>query len=369
MVKDVFRYHLPHQAPKGKAIFWVPYWRFKGMRFVCTDSGVIHRFVDVSGLAVGAEDLPGSLGLRGQAMRLSFVTAAAEGRFLHPELSLRSALRSFERGHDARGPVYHQTHIGETVSLIYAPFYREQSFVDAVLNRPVGKIPPRLDPEAAKGGPGRQNFRFLATLCPTCGWEMEGAKQSTALTCHNCRTVWKPGPQGFEQVPCAFLPSDAPGGVYFPFWRIHALIRGIPLASYADLIRIANMAQVVRDGWDRIPFTFWIPGFKVRAKTYLNLCRSMTLFQPKDLPEPGLPGRESIAVTLPASEAAQSLKICLATFIKPDYRMRPLLPKIETEVTDSLLVFVPFRETHHEFVCDRLGIAVPKSQMATASNL
>jgi len=365
----VFRYHLPHRAPRNKALFWVPYWRFKGMRFVCTEKEVTHRFIDVSGLAIGCEQFPGSLGLRGQAMHLRFVTPEVTGRFLHPELPLRSALSPSEQALKSGRSTLHQAHIGETASLVYAPFYLGETIMDGILNQPVGTAPVRLDPQAAKGGPARQGFQFMPTLCPACGWDMEGSKQSTALTCPNCRSVWRPQARHFERVASMFLPADGPGAVFFPFWRIQPLISGIPLASYADLIRIANLPRVARAGWDQIPFYFWIPGFKVRAQTYLNLCRSMTLSQPLNTLEPDLPGQRCSAVTLPASEAGQSLKFCLASFIKPAHKMLPLLPEIAIDALDSLLVFVPFREDHHEFVQDGLRVAIHKNQMALAYNL
>lgn len=366
---DVFRYHLPHKIPKGREIFWAPYWRFKGMRFASTPTEVAHRFIDVSGLAVTAPELPATLGLRGQAMRLAFVTPEIPGRFLHPVLPLRSALSASEQAVQSNRQTFHRVHIGETVSLVYAPFYTDKTLMDGILNRPVGSGPPRFDPQAAKGGAARQSLQFMATLCPACGWDMEGNKQSAALVCRNCRSVWQPRAQRFERVSCAFLPSDDPEAVFFPFWRIQPLISPIVLASHADLIRVANLPRVARDGWDKIPFYFWIPGFKVRSQTYLNLCRSMTLSQPMDAPEPDLPAPKSFAITLPLSEAVESLKICLASFIKPPHKMLPLLPDIKIDVAQSLLVFVPFREDHHEFVQDRLRVAVHKNQMALAYNL
>ena len=46
--KDYFQYVLPHNAPKSKNLFFIPYWRFKGMLFSYIEEDIVHKFVDVS---------------------------------------------------------------------------------------------------------------------------------------------------------------------------------------------------------------------------------------------------------------------------------------------------------------------------------
>ncbi len=143
--KGVFRYVLPHVAAPGKEIVFFPYWRYRGTRFCCTENEIRHQFVDVTHQAVESSYFPASMGLRTQAMRLAFVSPLTQGRFLAPALSLQDILMRQEarfKTEMAGRKVYHQSHVGEVLSLIYAPFYIDTQVVDAILNRPVsGPLP------------------------------------------------------------------------------------------------------------------------------------------------------------------------------------------------------------------------------------
>src|SRR3989339_2060059 len=52
-----------------------------------------------------------------------------------------------------------------------------------------------LDRLAAAPRAPADRFRFVPTLCPHCGWDMEGQKDSLVLICRNCDSAWPcPGP-------------------------------------------------------------------------------------------------------------------------------------------------------------------------------
>ena len=64
------------------------------------------------------------MGLRAQAMRLAFVPPLTVAHFLAPALSLHDILMHQEvrfKTEAASQNVYHQSHVGEVVSLIYSP--------------------------------------------------------------------------------------------------------------------------------------------------------------------------------------------------------------------------------------------------------
>ena len=50
MAKDVFHYRFPSSAPAGKDLFYIPYWRFKGMLFACNPGGINDKFIDAAGI-------------------------------------------------------------------------------------------------------------------------------------------------------------------------------------------------------------------------------------------------------------------------------------------------------------------------------
>ncbi|MFH1982166.1 MAG: hypothetical protein ABIL58_09985 [Pseudomonadota bacterium] len=373
-----FRYMLPHTAPEDKRLVYVPYWRYKGMLFFATDRGMQERFIDASRLAVDLSCVPASLGVRSQAMTLHFVTPETPGRFITPEKPFTAVSGLFDSiaVPTGGGTIFHQTDIGEAVSLIYAPFYGEKGLHDAVLNRRLGGEDKAEQLARLPGGAPTWKIRFLPTLCPGCGWDMEGQRDSLALICRNCDSVWRAGSTGLKRTRYASVPDDAPDVLYLPFWRFKAAVSGIPLESYADLVRIANLPRVVQPDWERQPFRFWSLAFKVRPKTFLQLSLQMNLGQPSvptgddpALQAPKLPKGNIHPVNLPVSEAVESLKISLASFIRPAKAMLPRLPDITITAERALLIYLPFREGPHEYTNDAVGVTITKQHIALAGNL
>ncbi len=371
--RSYFRYVLPHNAPAEQELTWFPYWRFKGMLFSCLPSGIQNRFLDASQQAQPSPLFPFSLGLRSQAMRLRFVTPDTKGRFLTPTLPFSQAMDRFlERiNRDIPEPILHQSHIGESVSLIYAPFYAGTKIMDAVLNRPVSQpMDESFRLGELPGGPARWRIRFLPTLCPNCGWDMEGSRDALALHCKNCESIWQAGKEGLTRITVGYLPgSQEAKRVYLPFWRIRADVSGIELRSYADVIKVANLPRVPPPAWERTPFHFWSPAFKVRPRSFLRLTHQMTLNPPRDNLASALPKGTLHSVTLPVSEAAETLKINLAGFMRPPKMVRDRIADIHVKPRRYLLVYLPFQVRHHDLVQTDLNIAVNRNQLALAGNL
>ncbi len=366
-----YRYMLPHRAPAGKQLVYVPYWRFKGMIFTSLTGGVVHKFMDASRQALQSPHFPVSLGLRSQAMKLQFVTPETPGRFLQPRVPYSEVLDLFMRRANAalKSPLFTQAHIGESISLIFAPFYVEDRIYDAVLNQPLPKAGNAGDLEAFEGGRPNWETRFVATLCPSCGWDLEGERNSHALVCNNCNSVWYPGKKKLRQIRFAYLSGDYGKMVYLPFWRLRARVEGIVLDSYADLVRIANLPLAVLPEYEERPFRFWSPAFKVRPRTFLNLVTKTTLVQPGNKASSILPKGPLYPVSLPVSEAMETLKVNMAGFIKPPGRLLPQLSDLTVEPQSHLLVYIPFRKGHHEYVNPDLHLTVNRNQLSLAGNL
>ncbi|MCF8079356.1 MAG: hypothetical protein K9K88_08775 [Desulfobacterales bacterium] len=367
-----FQYVFADKAPGGQELLFFPYWRFKGMFFACTPAGVKHKFMDLSYQAVETNRLPVSVGLRSQALKLRFVTPKTEGRFLPPSVSLTQVMEMFDQRFSSGlpKPIVHQTHIGESLSLIYAPFYLDGKLHDAVLNRPVPGIS-KDEAEAlfVDAGKPRKHIQFLPTLCPSCGWDLTGKRDSLVLQCRNCDTAWQGGKSGLQQIPFAHLPLDAEPLVFMPFWRVRAEVSDLALDTYADLVKVANLPRAVQQGWDKIGFRFWAPAFKVRPQTFIRLLTSITLAQPKEEPEKRLPKGSIHPVNLLITEAIESLKINLATFMKPRRRVMSLLPEVDIRAKSFMLVYVPFVEKHHDLVHPVFQTAINKNQLRLSNNL
>jgi hypothetical protein len=233
----------------------------------------------------------------------------------------------------------------------------------------VESLPDNFDAESLPGGKPEGKIRFIPALCPNCGWDLRGDRDSIILMCKNCTTLWRGGSKGLKQIRFAHIPSTDEPIVYLPFWRIKADVSEIRLKSYADLIKAANLPKIIQPGWDNIAFRFWAPGFKVRPKTFLRLNTAFTLSQPRDKLEKTLPEGRMYPANLPVREAIESLKMTLAGFLKPKEQLLSVLPNIRLRAVSYLLVYIPFIQRHHELVCPKYQIAVNRNQLRLSGNL
>lgn len=305
------------------------------------------------------------MGLRAQAMRLAFVSPHPSGRFLTPALSVRDIFLRQEarlKAKTAGGNLYHQAHVGEVLSLIYSPFYIDTQVVDAVLNRPVsGLVPDDFTNTLPESDPSDWRMQLLPAQCPSCGWDLSGERNAAVLICTNCNSAWQPVGGSLKPVSTGFLPDDK-ADLFLPFWQIKADVSGIPLSSYEDLVRLANLPRAIQTGWDKMAFHFWSLAFRLSPKMFLSLSLRMNLTQPQEKIKPGNPSGPLYPATLPASEAVDTLKTSLAGMMKPTGFEK--LPQILIKALGFTLVYLPFRSGHHEWIHPRYSIAVNKNLMS-----
>jgi predicted RNA-binding Zn-ribbon protein involved in translation (DUF1610 family) len=369
---DFFRYVLPHSAPKGKSLFFLPYWRFKGILFSSLLERIDYRIVDISHQGVCSDYFPVSLGLRSQALKLRFVTPETEGYFLEPTVPLKEMVQLAGKRFSSclPPPVFDQRFIGETMSQIYSPFYVEGKIYDAVLNRPVVSQPPDdFDMTALPGGPSRWQIQFIPAQCPNCGWDLEGERDSIVLSCRNCQSLWIQAKGRFRRLDFGHLPEENGPALFLPFYRLKTEISGIGLRSYADLVRVANLPKVIQDGMEARPFHFWSPAFKIRPQDFLRFSTIVTLSQPEGNWVPELPKSETYPVTLPVSEAIESLKINLAGFMKPPGLLLPRLADIQIKAKNLVLVYIPFQTQGDEIFHPFYQLRTTRNVLSFARNL
>ena len=379
MVDDFFRYVLPHTTQAEQELIYFPYWRYKGMLFFCGPASIANRFVDVSHQAIETTRFPLSVGVRSQAMKLRFLSAEMEGRFLNPRLTFDSITANFETrfGKALPKPILHQAHIGEALSLIYSPFYLKDKLYDAIIDKPASaKVWADFNTAWADFNidhwddeSPQSHIHFVSTLCPNCGWDLEGQRDSLVILCKNCNSAWYPVGRKLKPLKFAHIPETGDNTLYLPFWRIRAEISGIDLKSYADLVKVANLPKAVQTGWEDIPFRFWIPAFKVRPQLFLRLASHLTASQPREELIPELPADRIYPSTLPVKEAIESLEITLSDFMKPRKKMMEKFHNIHIDPQSFTLIYVPFNEEHHEFINHDYQIAINKNVMAHAKNL
>lgn len=348
---EPFRYYFPQCRAEAPEIFYAPYLRMRGMEFVCTGTGVRGRVVDVTKSAAAYPALPGSLGLRPQAMTLRFVPEQSGMRLLARSPAPEQATGTEENGPD----VWLRRYIGETLSFVYAPFYvRDGVLHDAVLDRSCDDAePPQAFDEQAV-----PRLIFVPTLCPQCGWQLSGDKESCVMVCATCCTAWRP--EGFElrPIPCALIADDSAADLYVPFWRMEASVAGIALQTYADFARYANLPKAIMAAWERQQLFFWAPAFKIQPPVFLRIARHMTIAQPDGNGTADFKRRPLHPVTLPADEAAHSIIVVLADIAKRRHEAYPLLARAQVQIAADRLVYFPFTRSGGDFVHGTLGFGI-----------
>lgn len=367
-----FRFLLPHEVT-GKDVFHAPYLRFRGNVFSCEGRGVGHRIVDITHVGLPFEGLPVSLGLRPQAMKMRFVSPDTKGSFLKFSLKAGEILErasSLSRGSLSGRPL-HRAFIGETLSLIYLPLYVEKDrLFDAILRRPMAKLTHGEDAfePVIKRNP-QWRLTFIPSLCPNCGWNLEGDKDSVVLICGNCESAWEACRGAFVRVNSLVAPEEEGNTIYLPFWRMAVTAHGVDIDSFADFIRLTNQPRVVAREWESWPMVFWSPAFKIRPKAFLRLSKQLTISQARFRTEQRVPKKNRYPVTLPQTEARQTLKLTLASAGLSNKEVVHSLPDVRFTVSEANLTWLPFTDTGHDVVQPRVGISMNKRILAFGRQL
>ncbi len=364
--RETFQFFLAPKEP-GPDLYFLPYWRFKGMAFSCDELQVAGKIIDSNILAVKLPQAPPSLGLRPQVLKLRYATPEAPGRFIKPELPFRTTPAC---GHSSCAEGHMEAlFIGEIKSLIYSPVAVKGDWIfDAILDRPV--CPARdVDWKESKVDEFMRiedRISFLATLCPQCGFDLEGEKESLVLLCRNCGTSWRARDCAFESVPFDFIAPLSGGGadIHLPFWIISADVSGLPMRSYADLVRLANLPQAVQNAWEKEAPHFAVPAFKVHPSLFLRLARTMTFLQKKPERNAQPPKTPPYPVTLPLNEALESLRVLIVSVAHPKKSVLPHLPEMTFSLRDSRLAYLPFTVRGEELIQQEIGMSVQKAALS-----
>jgi predicted RNA-binding Zn-ribbon protein involved in translation (DUF1610 family) len=368
---DFFRLALPLKSVSDSVVH-VPYLHCKGSIFVCNSRSIAHRIVDTSRLALELTGLPLSLGMRPQAMKLRYASPDMAGLFLHHSLSLTTMLedinhRTLTADSD---PEYHRAFIGDVINIIYLPLVIDNDrLLDGVLDRPLARLPDGFDKAlSAHHGPLQWRMSFLASICPQCGWNLAGERDSVALTCANCHTVWEADGNTLREVAFSVVAAGGDSSVYLPFWRIRAKSEGAGIDSYGDFMRRTNQPRIPRSEWQEQPMYYWCPAFKIRPSVFLNLASRLTITQLAG-GEERLPRATLHPVTLPKKEAVLGLKLILADSALNKEDILPLLPDIRFEILETSLVYLPFAVTSHELVLRSILLSINRKALEYGRSL
>jgi uncharacterized CHY-type Zn-finger protein len=365
-----FSYYLPPAPPADGELLYVPYWRLRGSAFTTSPSGVTHRFVDTNTIAASSDGLPPSIGLRAQTLKLHFVSGDTGGRFIAGNIPLAEAL-PLSAGREPG--IFSHSFIGETVSRIYSPLLlRGDRLYDGILGKPCPiQNDDFIENLLSRTAPPEGGIKFVPTLCPHCGWDMEGEKEAAVMICRNCNSAWTPKGESFAEIPVVVVTSRQTKGniTYLPFWRMRSRFDKIRLSSRADLIRVANLPQATTADLEKSPLHFWSPAFKINPNLYARLCRQMTIFCPGGDEAQELPRAVLYPASLPVEEGLEGIAVNLAGMIADKRRLYPKLVGLSVSLEEYRLEYHPFVSNGRELIHPEMGIAIDRTALSFGTRL
>ncbi|HEB69027.1 MAG TPA: zinc ribbon domain-containing protein [Desulfobulbus sp.] len=398
-----FRYVLPplSGADASTPLLYAPYLRFKGNVFLVNEAGITYKVMDTTRQGYDLTGLPPSLGIRPQAMQLQRLLPTTSGRYLRltakARVILKQAVQVLPRrekhsvqeavtlakdmiyigsrmetiSHADRDHFLHRAFIGETVSFVYLPLQlTDTDILDGVTGNRL------LTREQAVGVPlrgtpfnPRWQVEFMPTLCPRCGWSLDGEGDCLVMTCGNCDTAWALGQRDLERIGWQMVAGDRGTALYLGFWKISAHIPALDIYSFTDFIERTNQPMVARPEWHERVMSYWIPAFKLRPKIFLRTGRQATLGQWRLDPEDGHVVPNLYPVTLPVSEAKQAIKVILAASTASRKKIFPFLPEVRLQDITATLVFLPFVDKGHDWYQPQTGVAISKNVLRFGRSL
>jgi hypothetical protein len=207
------------------------------------------------------------------------------------------------------------------------------------------------------------DLKFLPAMCPDCGWDLDGERDSIVLVCRNCKSHWLIHSRNLYHIRVESFGSRAQADVYIPFWKLSVQFSHMACSTYADLIRIVNMPRPNPGVDNRQNLYFYVPAFKVYPKIFLRLARQITI--PQIVPSPAAKIADVLfyPVNLPLQEGLQAVPPVLMYISKEKTAMREKLVNEKLRLKSFSLVFIPFRKIGPDFVQMELGFSVPEGSL------
>jgi DNA-directed RNA polymerase subunit RPC12/RpoP len=378
-----FRYFIPPRMESSDELIMIPYWRFRGMHFAVRLPKTDSRVVDATIQGYVSSSLPLSLGVRPQAVKLRFLLPEMKRHFYLPELSFREVMpviekrllqietitfnRRMKAAQMMPDLVFHRTFIGETSSLIYLPARMDgNAMIDQVSGSPLSGT--GLSEQLSFTKYRDWRLDFIPLLCPECGWDLDGERQSLALACPNCSTLWMGSGGNLKKVPYAIIEKRT-DAIYLPFWRVRAEMEGARLDTFADLVRFSNLPRVVQPEWEERRLYIWIPAFKLQPRAFLAAIRKATVTQLSAGPEGSLSKKRILPLTLPEGDLKDCIMLFMTEVAIPKKRFLPTVSDIKIDIAEKEIVLVPFSEERQEFIQEDMHLTIGKNLFRFGRNI
>jgi len=367
---DHFRFYIPPAKGISEKIYFIPYWRLKGLSYAIMAHDISYKYFDTNFISFDSSLLPFSLGLRPQAMKLKFVGSGDnDGKFIASSQRTKEILL---KNYKTQTGSSQEIFIGETASIIYTPVYCATGRVyDAVLKKPLDlqKKDSEIEQALISAPDEKWHVEFLPLLCPECGADLPGEKDALIVFCDNCHSAWNPSNINFIKVKFFAWQEKGENITYLPFWKLKVKVSGIQLETYADLIKVANLPKAPDEVWEQTPFYFCAPAFKLNPALFLRWCRQLTSTPaPKDLTA-DFQANKIHQVTLPVTEALESSLVTLSSLIADKRHLADVAASLKFSLEDYSLVFHPFKISAGELVHTKLDFSLDLSALTMGAYL
>ena len=353
-------------------IIYVPYWRFKGLAFAMHGPRVTHRIIDVSSQAAQATGMPLSLGLRSQTQPLHFIKPDTRARFLPVTIPKKHLLHQIGSRLLGFGPQCKtapmQSYIGDLVQLIYSPAIVGNSKVfDAITQKEIPGSSADTLRQCSTPYAG-SSPSFLPALCPHCGWDLRGNKESLAQVCTHCHRLWASLQGGLRSIEFRFAGQAEQGCLWFPFWQMNVDNAQASLHNRADLMRLANLPKIPTPKDSNAPLQFTIPAFKLNPSLFLRLARQTTVFQFPEVKTPTLDD-DLFPSSLPLTEAWQAISPLVYDLSRDKAEMLSILADSGFRLKHCTMLFLPFVRRGMELIQPDMNVSIPANAVMFGQSL
>jgi hypothetical protein len=310
-------------------------------------------------------------------MRLSLPSPEQEGVYLETRTGLDETLLGLEGSFGGRSnPPDKESHgfqslVPEHAGLVYAPFFLDNGILcDGVSGRSLAAVNEASWAEGDASSPSGWRPRFLSTLCPDCGNELEGDPGSAVFLCPSCISAWEPRPEGLRsivfEVPEGFSGRET-DLVYLPFWKIRIRLDGDESATLGEIARLAGLPVGAEAGEEDRQSWLWSPAFQTSPDLFLRLARQMTLALHPEKTGRTLAECTLFPVTVAPGQAALSTRVQMVNLSGRKREILVRLASTEIDAVETRLAFIPFLARGSEFIHPRLGFSVQRQRTALDS--
>jgi len=409
--EDYCRYCIPPRDPKPESLFYIPFWRLRGLYYFINNLEIRKKFVDANILSCPTPHMPYSLGVRCQTLTLHPIHPKMKGTFIRPQMTKQKSLEKIEEMINVSKGIQNnldeisesppqilppwallkkrelpldifkvelnnlslklskEDHnveimqkenfenekpmidsdgltefIGETISMIYFPIYiKKDNLYDGVLHTPFSNHPIKEnDLKSFKQDTMNWKLDLIPLNCPECGWELPAHRDSILFPCKYCSNSWLLYKNQFRKCNMGIVESEKECSIYMPFWKMVVETKGLIEKTYKDQIKRNFRIQSDATEKDRTEATFWSPAFKLVPDIFIQTARNVSTHNPKLKYKQDISENRLFPVTLPATEALESVRLIIALMAESKENVFPLLSTLQIHPKQAMIVYLPF---------------------------